>query len=91
MDGVHQGFKKIYMLYLNRTNGEKPEKTDWVLHQYHAYTDERESEHEGEIVVSKLYCDVNSKHSALQACELDQVLVSVQDLLYWLGKQVGYS
>ncbi|KAF3332441.1 NAC domain-containing protein 8 [Carex littledalei] len=72
LDGVHQGFKKIYMLYLNRTNGEKPEKTDWVLHQYHAYTDERESEHEGEIVVSKLYCDVNSKHSALQACELDR-------------------
>lgn len=79
MDGVHRGFKKVYTLLI-RTDGEKPEKTDWVLHQYHACTDERDNELEGDLVVSKLYRDVKSEHVALQACELNQVPISVLEL-----------
>jgi No apical meristem (NAM) protein len=74
LDGVHLGFKKIYTL-LMQTDEERPEKTDWVLHQYHACTDERDGKLEGDLVVSKLYCDVKSKHVALQGHELNQVLI----------------
>ncbi|KAJ4750837.1 NAC domain containing protein 85 [Rhynchospora pubera] len=72
LDGVHRGFKKVYTLYVKRTDGGKPEKTDWVLHQYHACTDNSKGEPEGGLVVSKLYYDVQSEHVELQAPELNQ-------------------
>ncbi|KAJ3702952.1 hypothetical protein LUZ61_006657 [Rhynchospora tenuis] len=71
LDGVHRGFKKVYMLYVKRTDGGKLEKTGWVLHQYHACTDESKSA-PGGLVVSKLYCDVQSENVELQAPELNQ-------------------
>ncbi|KAJ8640317.1 hypothetical protein MRB53_017011 [Persea americana] len=53
MDGVHKGCKKIMVLYMSMARGEKPEKTNWVMHQYHLGTGEDEKD--GEHVVSKVF------------------------------------
>lgn len=59
MDGSHEGFRKVFVLYISTTKGEKPEKTNWMMHQYHLGTIE---EDEGEFVVSKLfYCRRSTK------------------------------
>ena len=49
-NGVQKGWKKIMVLY---KKGSKPEKTNWVMHQYHLGTGEDEKE--GEYVLSKIY------------------------------------
>lgn len=51
LNGVQRGFKKIMVLYKSARNGSKPEKLNWVLHQYHLGTEEDEK---GEFVVSKI-------------------------------------
>ncbi|KAF3331499.1 NAC domain-containing protein 8-like protein [Carex littledalei] len=53
IDGKHIGCKKIMVLYMSTSKGGKPEKTNWVMHQYHLGTDEDEKD--GEYVVSKLF------------------------------------
>lgn len=53
VDGKHVGCKKIMVLYSSLRNGEKPQKTNWVMHQYHLGTGEDETD--GEFVVSKLF------------------------------------
>lgn len=53
VDGVHVGCKKIMVLYSSLRKGEKPEKTNWVMHQYHLGTGEEEKH--GEFVVSKIF------------------------------------
>lgn len=45
------GCKKIMVLYKSARNGSKPEKSNWVLHQYHLGTEGKEI---GEYVVSKI-------------------------------------
>lgn len=52
-NGVQRGFKKIMVLYATRKSGSKPDKCNWVMHQYHLGTDE--DEREGEFVVSKIF------------------------------------
>ncbi|OMO69266.1 hypothetical protein COLO4_29168 [Corchorus olitorius] len=51
-NGVHKGWKKIMVLYRCSKRNSKPEKTNWVMHQYHlgAY----EEEQDGGYVVSKI-------------------------------------
>ncbi|PON47622.1 NAC domain containing protein [Trema orientale] len=51
-NGVQKGWKKIMVLYKS-TKGSKPDKTNWVMHQYHLGAEEDEKE--GEYVVSKIY------------------------------------
>lgn len=51
-NGKQKGCKKIMVLYMTSVKGSKPEKTKWVMHQYHLGTDEDE---EGEFVVSKIF------------------------------------
>ncbi|XP_022133589.1 SUPPRESSOR OF GAMMA RESPONSE 1 isoform X2 [Momordica charantia] len=51
-NGVHKGWKKIFSLYRSSKKGSKPEKSNWVIHQYHLGTEEDEKE--GEYVVSKI-------------------------------------
>ncbi|KAG0494985.1 hypothetical protein HPP92_005979 [Vanilla planifolia] len=41
------------VLYVSATKGSKPEKTNWVMHQYHLGTGEDEKD--GEFVVSKIF------------------------------------
>ncbi|KAJ6819764.1 SUPPRESSOR OF GAMMA RESPONSE 1-like [Iris pallida] len=53
IDGEHVGCKKIMVLYSVLKKGGKPEKTNWVMHQYHLGTGEDEKD--GEFVVSKVF------------------------------------
>ncbi|CAJ1961780.1 unnamed protein product [Sphenostylis stenocarpa] len=48
-----KGFKKILVLYTNYGRKKKPEKTNWVMHQYHLGSSEEEKD--GELVVSKVF------------------------------------
>ncbi|XP_043700891.1 NAC domain-containing protein 73 [Telopea speciosissima] len=51
--GRVKGYKKILVLYTNYGKQRKPEKTNWVMHQYHLGTNEEEKD--GELVVSKVF------------------------------------
>lgn len=51
--GTVKGFKKILVLYTNYGRQRKPEKTNWVMHQYHLGNNEEEKD--GELVVSKVF------------------------------------
>ncbi|KAF8409186.1 hypothetical protein HHK36_005260 [Tetracentron sinense] len=53
IDGKVKGYKKILVLYTNYGKQRKPEKTNWVMHQYHLGSEEEEKE--GELVVSKVF------------------------------------
>ncbi|XP_078432156.1 NAC domain-containing protein 75-like [Wolffia australiana] len=52
-NGQQKGCKKILVLYANFGKQRKPEKTNWVMHQYHL--GQLEEEKEGELVVSKIF------------------------------------
>ncbi|KAF8032159.1 hypothetical protein BT93_D1170 [Corymbia citriodora subsp. variegata] len=52
-DGAVKGFKKILVLYINYGRQRKPEKTNWVMHQYHL--GKNEEERDGELVLSKVF------------------------------------
>lgn len=56
LDGVQRGCKKIMVLYMSVVRGGKPEKTNWVMHQYHLGTEEDEKD--GEYVISKVFYQV---------------------------------
>ncbi|KAL6897851.1 hypothetical protein ACP4OV_006810 [Aristida adscensionis] len=66
--GKHKGCKKILVLYTNyggkTKNAGKPEKTNWVIHQYHLGCDE---EKDGELVVSKVFYQRNTRQSQSQS------------------------
>ncbi|CAN8291001.1 unnamed protein product [Cochlearia groenlandica] len=51
--GQSIGFKKILVLYTNYGRQKKPEKTNWVMHQYHL--GQCEDEKDGEHVLSKVF------------------------------------
>ncbi|XP_060202822.1 NAC domain-containing protein 73-like [Lycium barbarum] len=51
--GDLKGYKKILVLYTNYGRQRKPEKTNWVMHQYHL--GDNEEEKDGELVVSKVF------------------------------------
>ncbi|CAL0312527.1 unnamed protein product [Lupinus luteus] len=53
VNGKQKGCKKILVLYTNFGKNRKPEKTNWVMHQYHLGMHEEEKE--GELVVSKIF------------------------------------
>ena len=53
VNGAVKGFKKILVLYTNYGRQRKPEKTNWVMHQYHLGGNEEERD--GELVVSKVF------------------------------------
>ncbi|KAG8634961.1 SUPPRESSOR OF GAMMA RESPONSE 1 [Manihot esculenta] len=59
-NGVQKGCKKIMVLYKSSKKGTKPDKSNWVMHQYHLGTDEDEKE--GEYVVSKIFYQQQKQH-----------------------------
>ncbi|KAM6574761.1 hypothetical protein CsatA_023088 [Cannabis sativa] len=68
--GGVKGFKKILVLYTNYGRQRKPEKTNWVMHQYHLGNNEEEKD--GELVASKVFyqtqprqCGSSSSSSSL--------------------------
>ncbi|GAB2219703.1 hypothetical protein Droror1_Dr00007340 [Drosera rotundifolia] len=72
VNGKQKGCKKILVLYTNFGKNRKPEKTNWVMHQYHL--GQHEEEKEGELVVSKIFyqtqprqCNMASTSSAMAA------------------------
>ncbi|XP_062229038.1 NAC domain-containing protein 75-like [Phragmites australis] len=74
--GQHRGCKKILVLYTNFGKHRKPEKTNWVMHQYHL--GDNEEEREGELVVSKIFfqtqprqCGVAAEPSAASSDTVD--------------------
>ncbi|XP_077234216.1 SUPPRESSOR OF GAMMA RESPONSE 1-like [Tasmannia lanceolata] len=69
MDGIQKGCKKIMVLYIGNEKGKKPEKTNWVMHQYHLGTGEDEKD--GEHVVSKIFYQQQSKQGEKNEQELD--------------------
>ncbi|KAF3431789.1 hypothetical protein FNV43_RR26525 [Rhamnella rubrinervis] len=64
LDGVQRGCKKIMVLYMSVVRGGKPEKTNWVMHQYHLGTEEDEKD--GEYVISKIFFQVKQGEKADQ-------------------------
>ncbi|XP_022643048.1 NAC domain-containing protein 73 isoform X1 [Vigna radiata var. radiata] len=59
--GAVKGFKKILVLYTNYGRKRKPEKTNWVMHQYHLGSTEEEKD--GELVVSKIFYQTQPRQS----------------------------
>lgn len=59
-----KGFKKILVLYTNYGRQKKPEKTNWVMHQYHLGNNEEEKE--GELVVSKVFYQTQPRQCGLK-------------------------
>ncbi|KAL1365198.1 hypothetical protein HN51_013279 [Arachis hypogaea] len=60
--GSVKGFKKILVLYTNYGRQKKPEKTNWVMHQYHLGSNEEEKD--GELVVSKVFYQTQPRQCA---------------------------
>jgi hypothetical protein len=58
-NGVMKGWKKILVLYKGSQTGGKPDKDDWVMHQYHLGVDEKEKV--GELLVSKILYQSKTK------------------------------
>ncbi|KAF3790792.1 NAC domain-containing protein 73 [Nymphaea thermarum] len=72
VNGKTKGYKKILVLYTNYGRLKKPQKTNWVMHQYHLGSQEEEKE--GELVVSKVFyqtqprqCGVSARHIGVSA------------------------
>lgn len=61
VNGRQKGCKKILVLYTNFGKNRKPEKTNWVMHQYHL--GQNEEEKEGELVVSKIFYQTQPRQS----------------------------
>ncbi|ERN14042.1 NAC domain-containing protein 73 [Amborella trichopoda] len=61
--GTQKGYKKILVLYTNYGKQKKPEKTNWVMHQYHLGSQEEEKD--GELVVSKVFYQTQPRQCAM--------------------------
>lgn len=84
VNGKQKGCKKILVLYTNFGKNRKPEKTNWVMHQYHL--GQHEEEKEGELVVSKIFyqtqprqCNWSDKSATTGEASSDLVPTSRRD------------
>ncbi|PWZ21495.1 hypothetical protein Zm00014a_039966 [Zea mays] len=66
-NGVIKGWKKIMVLYKISQRGRKPGRANWVMHQYHL--GEEEDEKDGELVVSKIFCQLPNKSMEISETE----------------------
>ncbi|KAF5180656.1 Nac domain-containing protein [Thalictrum thalictroides] len=62
-NGIQKGWKKIMVLYKSSKKGLKPNKINWVMHQYHLGITEDETD--SEFVVSKIFYNQQSKHTSI--------------------------
>eukprot|EP01018_Ginkgo_biloba_P038131 Gb_13200 [translate_table: standard] len=80
-NGIQKGWKKIMVLYMSTGKGEKPEKTNWVMHQYHLGIEEDEKDRE--FVVSKVFyqqqCKQLDKHEDEVPQETGEALIPKGD------------
>ncbi|XVE51398.1 hypothetical protein DITRI_Ditri02bG0037000 [Diplodiscus trichospermus] len=70
--GTVKGFKKILVLYTNYGRQRKPEKTNWVMHQYHLGNNEEEKD--GELVVSKVFYQTQPRQCGPSSDKLNRKL-----------------
>ncbi|KAF8726693.1 hypothetical protein HU200_019160 [Digitaria exilis] len=70
-NGRPRGYKKILVLYTNYGKQRKPEKTNWVMHQYHLGSDEEERD--GELVVSKVFFQTQPRQCGSTAAAKEAV------------------
>ncbi|XP_021765994.1 NAC domain-containing protein 73-like [Chenopodium quinoa] len=70
INGTVKGFKKILVLYTNYGRQRKPEKTNWVMHQYHI--GQNEEERDGEFVLSKVFYQTQPRQCGSTIKELPQ-------------------
>ncbi|KAJ8475616.1 hypothetical protein OPV22_019343 [Ensete ventricosum] len=68
-NGVQKGWKKIMVLYKSSKRGSKPDRANWVMHQYHLGPEEDEME--GQTVVSKIF--YQQPTNQLDTCAMDPV------------------
>ncbi|KAF8693649.1 hypothetical protein HU200_039059 [Digitaria exilis] len=66
-NGVKKGWKKIMVLYKISQSGGKPDRAHWVMHQYHL--GEEEDEKDGDLVVSKIFCQMPNKSMEVSETE----------------------
>ncbi|RLM98460.1 NAC domain-containing protein 73-like [Panicum miliaceum] len=69
--GRPRGYKKILVLYTNYGKQRKPEKTNWVMHQYHLGSDDEERD--GELVVSKVFFQTQPRQCGSAAAAKEAV------------------
>ncbi|KAL2905001.1 SUPPRESSOR OF GAMMA RESPONSE 1 [Bienertia sinuspersici] len=77
LNGVQRGCKKIMVLYVSSAKGGKPEKTNWVMHQYHLGTEEDEKD--GEYVISKVFCQQPQQQQAKLTDKTGEYISDVAD------------
>ncbi|CAM0957439.1 unnamed protein product [Alopecurus aequalis] len=70
VDGRQKGCKKILVLYINFGKPRKPEKTNWVMHQYHL--GDLEDEKEGQLIVSKVFYQTQPRQSGAATTVVEQ-------------------
>lgn len=71
VDGRQKACKKILVLYTSFGKHRKPEKTNWVMHQYNLGG--LDDEKEGELIVSKVFYQTQTRHGvAGTAATLDE-------------------
>ncbi|KAI5657186.1 hypothetical protein M9H77_25979 [Catharanthus roseus] len=75
--GILKGYKKILVLYTNYGRQRKPEKTNWVMHQYHLGSDEEEKD--GELVVSKVFYQTQPRQCNTSTTTTTNVLKQVDN------------
>lgn len=56
VDGIHRGSKKVMVLYMSKADNDKPERTNWVMHQYHVGAGK---DAHGGLVISKIFYQLN--------------------------------
>ncbi|KAI5079993.1 hypothetical protein GOP47_0005472 [Adiantum capillus-veneris] len=84
--GEKIGWKKIMVLYITSGKKAKPDKTNWVIHQYHL--GKQEEEKEGEFVVSKVFCQLQPRQCGLGRKEDDD---DSEHLAMEMAEQQSYS
>ncbi|WOL09133.1 NAC domain-containing protein [Canna indica] len=74
VNGRQKGCKKILVLYTNFGKHRKPEKTNWVMHQYHL--GESEEEKEGELVVCKIFYQTQPRQCNWSSAERSSTVMA---------------
>uniref|UniRef100_M4CPW8 NAC domain-containing protein n=1 Tax=Brassica campestris TaxID=3711 RepID=M4CPW8_BRACM len=79
VNGVHKGCKKFMVLYKSAKKGLKPEKSKWVMHQYHLGREEAET---GEFVVSKIMYQQQQVIVPFSARNVDVISCTINGLCF---------
>ena len=85
VNGVHKGCKKFMVLYKSAKKELKPEKSKWVMHQYHLG---REEEETGEYVVSKIIYQQQQVIVPFSARNVDVISCTINGLCFFFSGKI---